>query len=177
MPRFVQANSDAGAQPTYPFRYDKILERGGKREFRTEQADFQIKTAEAQMLDAIRTQLFQLRQAFNNAILASENLKLAEETESQYGQTERLTQVRLENGDVPALELYRIRAGRLQFQQAALQARTSYQQAASDILNLLGARGEQVARPVAAMNVKLDSSQASSGAAFPDSLRGAALEV
>src|SRR5215469_6947581 len=113
-PRFWPTNSNAGAQPTYTFRFDKITERGGKRELRTEQADFQIKTAEAQMLDAIRIQLFQLRQAFGNAILARENLKLGEETERQYGQTERLTQVRLENGDVPPFELYRVRAGRLQ---------------------------------------------------------------
>src|SRR5215470_6935047 len=100
-PRFWTTNSNAGAQPTYTLRLDKITERGGKRELRTEQADFQIKTAEAQMLDAIRTQMFQLRQAFGNAILARENLKLAEETERQYSQTERLTQIRLDNGDVP----------------------------------------------------------------------------
>src|SRR5215467_9309639 len=66
-PRFWPTNSNAGAQPTYTLRLDKITERGGKRELRTEQADFQIKTSEAQMLDAIRTQLFQLRQAFGNA--------------------------------------------------------------------------------------------------------------
>src|SRR5213592_4459818 len=43
MPRFFKTNSDAGAQPTYTLRFDKIVERGGKREFRTEQADFQVK--------------------------------------------------------------------------------------------------------------------------------------
>jgi cobalt-zinc-cadmium efflux system outer membrane protein len=182
-PRFWPTNSNAGAQPTYTFRFDKITERGGKRELRTEQAGFQIKTAEAQMLDAIRTQMFQLRQAFGNAILARENLRLAEETERQYGQTERLTQVRLETGDVPAFELYRVRAGRLQFQQAVLQARTSYQQATSDILNVLAARAEQVSpRPVAqtlqgaaATNVSMTGQ--ASAAALPDSLQTAALEI
>src|SRR5262249_13652504 len=70
LPRFFSTNSAAGAQPTYTLRFDKLIERGGKRELRTEQADFQIKTSEAQMLDAVRNQLFQLRQAFNNAMLA-----------------------------------------------------------------------------------------------------------
>jgi len=184
-PRFFSTNSDAGAQPTYTLRFDKITERGGKRELRTELADFQLKTAEAQMLDAVRTQLFQLRQAFNNSILARENLKLAEETEQQYGETERLTQVRLENGDVPAFELYRIRAGRLQFQQAVLQANTSYQQATSDILNLLAARTEEVvpravaqsSRDTLLTNIKLDTNQSTTGPAIPDSLHNAALEV
>jgi cobalt-zinc-cadmium efflux system outer membrane protein len=184
-PRFFVTNSNAGAQPTFTLRLDKITERGGKRELRTEQADFQIKTAEAQMLDAIRTQMFQLRQAFGSAILARENLRLAEETEGQYRQTERLTQVRLDNGDVPPVELYRIRAGRLQFQQAVLQAQTSYQQAASDILNLLGARAEQVGpRSVAQTSgdptltrVRLDSNQQPATSPFPSSLQAAALEI
>jgi|SRR5579884_494111 len=167
-PRFSSTNADAGAQPTYTLRLDKITERGGKRELRTEQADFQLKTAEAQMLDAIRTQMFQLRQAFGNAILARENLRLAEQTEQQYAETERLTQVRLQNGDVPPFEVYRIRAGRLQFQQAVLQARTTYQQATSDILNALGARAEQVMK---------QSVSAAADTGIPASLRNAILEV
>src|SRR5438552_4765366 len=65
-PRFFSTNSNAGAQPTFTLRFDKITERGEKRELRTQQAEFQLKTSEAQMLDAIRVQLFQLRQAFNN---------------------------------------------------------------------------------------------------------------
>src|SRR5262249_13813041 len=142
MPRFFSTNSEAGAQPTYTLRFDKIIERGGKREFRTEQADFQVKTSEAQMLDAIRTQVFQFLHAFDNAILARQNAILAETTQQQYEQTEKLTQVKLENGDLPALELYRVRAGKLQFQQAVLQAQAAYDQATRDILNLLGARAE-----------------------------------
>src|SRR5215510_8255217 len=87
-PRFFTTNPDAGANPVYTFRFDQILERGGKREFRTAAADEQLKASEAQMLDAIRTQMFQLRRAFTTAILARENLKLAEETERQYTQTQ-----------------------------------------------------------------------------------------
>src|SRR5262245_52959438 len=42
-PRFFATNSDAGANPVYTFRVDKIWERGGKRQLRVEQADFQLK--------------------------------------------------------------------------------------------------------------------------------------
>src|SRR5262249_26019695 len=69
-PRVWHTNPDAGANPVLTLRVDKIVERGGKRELRTAQADYQVKAAEAQMLDAVRTQLFQLRQAFTNATLA-----------------------------------------------------------------------------------------------------------
>src|SRR5262249_17256731 len=144
IPRFFTTNSDAGAQPTYTLRIDKIWERGGKRELRTAVADEQLKTSEAQMLDAVRTQLYQLRQAFNAATLARENLLLAEATEQQYAQTEHLTEVKVEQGDVAGLELYRVRAGQLQYQQTVLQARTAYEQATRDVLNLLGARVEEI---------------------------------
>ena len=175
MPRFFSTNSNAGAQPTYTFRLDKLIERGGKRELRTEQADFQLKTSEAQMLDAVRNQLFQLRQAFNNAMLARQNLVLAEGTQQQYEQTEKLTQIKLDNGDLPALELYRVRAGKLQFQQAVLQAQAAYDQSTRDILNLLGARADQVTPRQTAQNVSLAVDP--QGNEFPPSLRAAVLEV
>lgn len=143
-PRFWKTNPDAGANPVYTFRIDKIWERGGKRELRTAQADEQLQAAEAQMLDAVRVQIYQLRQAFTAATLARENLVLAETAEQQYAQTERLTALKVEQGDVAGFELYRARAGRLQYQQAVLQARTAYEQASRDVLNLLGARAAEV---------------------------------
>lgn len=140
----INTDTNAGAQPTFTLRVDKIWERGNKRELRTEVADYQIKTSEAQMLDAMRTQLYQLRQAFTSATLARENLLVAEATEQQYTQTEKLTEIKVEQGDVAGVEVYRVRAGRLQFQQAVLQAHTAYEQAARDVINLLGAKVEEI---------------------------------
>src|SRR5262249_32067575 len=142
-------NPDAGANPVYTLRIDKIWERGGKREFRTAIAEEQLKASEAQMLDAVRTQLFQLRKAFASAVLARENLKLAEATEQQYRQTESLTQAKVDQGDIPKVEIYRVGAGRLQYQQAVLQSRTAYDAAMRDVLNLLGAREQDIVRSVA----------------------------
>jgi cobalt-zinc-cadmium efflux system outer membrane protein len=144
-PRFFATNPDAGANPVWTFRVDKIWERGGKRELRMEQADFQMKASEAQMLDAIRTQIFQMRQAFAAAALARENLVLATATEQQYEQTERLTAIKVDQGDLPGVEVYRVQAGRLQYQQAVLQARTAYVQATLDVCYLLGSSARDVA--------------------------------
>src|SRR5262252_3805259 len=144
-PRFFTTDSNAGAQPTYTFSMDKVWERGGKRELRVEQADAELKTSEAQMLDAVRTQIYQLRQAFAAATLAQENLRLTETMWREYEQTERLTEAKVELGDQAGMEIYRVRAGRLQFQQAVLQARSAYEQAARDALNLLGAQAGDVA--------------------------------
>src|SRR5262245_3238251 len=137
-PRFFKTNTDAAANPVYTFRIDQIVERGGKREFRTAAADEQLKASEAQMLDAIRTQMFRLRQAFTAATLARENFRLAEQTQQQYARTLTLTQAKVDEGDVPRVELYRVGAGRLQYEQATLQARTAYDAAVQDVFNALG---------------------------------------
>src|SRR5262249_25124997 len=147
---FAKTNPDAGANPVYTLRLDTIVERGGKRELRTAAAEEQLQASEAQMLDAVRTQVFQLRRAFAAATLARENLKLAGTTEQQYAQTERLTLAKVDQGDIAKVEVYRVGAGRLQYQQAVLQARTSYDGAVRDILNLLGAREQDVAPAIAA---------------------------
>jgi len=143
----VRTDSNSAAATTYTIRYDQVIERGRKRELRTELADQQLKASEAQMLDAVRTQLYQLHQAFTSAALARENLALAESTRDQYEQTIRLTAVKVENGDLAGVELYRVQAASIQYQQAVQQARTSYQQAVRDILNLLGAKVEDIQRP------------------------------
>src|SRR5262245_15301161 len=137
-------NLNTSAETTYTIRYEKLIERGGKAEIRTELANCQLKAGEAQMLDAARTQIYQLQLAFTNAALARDNLLLAEATRQEYDQTVRLTEAKVENGDLARVELYRAQVAVLPYQQAVQQARTSYQQATRDILNLLGARVEDV---------------------------------
>src|SRR5437868_1765529 len=70
----VTTNADSAANRVYTFRYDQILERGNKRKLRTAVAEAQLQAAEAQVLDATRQQLFQLKQVFYTAVLARENL-------------------------------------------------------------------------------------------------------
>lgn len=186
----AHTDSNSAAASTYTVRYDQLIERGGKRELRTALADFQLKATEAQMLDAVRAQLFQLRQAFTSAALARENLLLAEDTQKQYEQTIRLTAAKVENGDLAGVELYRAEAATLQYTQAVQQARTSYQQAARDVLNLLGARAEEVAggdtaQADAATERRGDAAivpasfvvPVRTATAFPEELRDAPLEI
>jgi outer membrane protein, heavy metal efflux system len=169
-PRFFTTNPDAGANPVYTFRIDKIVERGGKRELRTAVAQEQLDASEAQLLDAIRNQIFQLRRTFAAATLARENLKLAETVEQQYAQTETLTQAKVDQGDIAKVEIYRVGAGRLQYQQAVLQSRTAYEGAVRDVLNLLGAR-EQELEPAIAQTASAGDPQ------IPESLLRAPLQL
>jgi cobalt-zinc-cadmium efflux system outer membrane protein len=137
VPRFFSSNSEAAAQPTYTVQFTKTIERGGKRELRVQQADANVEAAEFQVADTLRTQLFQLRTAFVGAMVARENLQLAQAIVAQYDQVEQLTAVKVQAGDLPPVESARIRAGRLPFVQAAIDAGTAYELAARDLLNLL----------------------------------------
>src|SRR3989442_750896 len=186
VPRLLGTNPDAGANPVYTLRVDKIWERGGKRELRTSLADEQLQASEAQMLDATRTQVFQLRRAFATTMLARENLNLAEAADRQYAQTENLTQAKVDQGDIAKVEIYRVSAGRLQYQQAVLQARASYDQAIRDVLNLLGASADDVTRPFAqgptaqqptAQPVALRSTDVAAQPQLPDSPRAEPIDL
>ena len=144
VPRLFATNGNAGANPVYTAQFSKLFERGGKRAFRTQQAEAQVNVASAQVDDLLRNQLFALRQAFGNAILARDNLRLAAEIDAQYAKTEDLTALRVKAGDLPGIELYRLQAGRLQFQQAVIDSQTAYEQASRDLLNVLSARAQDV---------------------------------
>lgn len=150
VPRFFATNSDAGANPVYTAQFGKLFERGGKREFRTLQADALLSATSAQVNDILRNQMFALRQAFGNALLARDNLALAAEIDAQYAKTEDLTAERVKAGDLPGIELYRMQAGRLQFQQAVIDAQSGYEQSTRDLLNALSARPADVSTSTAA---------------------------
>jgi outer membrane protein, heavy metal efflux system len=137
-------NSDTAANKFYTFRYDQILERGNKRQLRAAVADSQLQAAEAQLLDATRQQLFQLKQAFYTAVQARENLRVADENIYLINSTEQLIKLHVETGDTAEWELIKFQTNKVQYQHDLLAAQLSYQQSARDLLNLLGAKPANV---------------------------------
>jgi cobalt-zinc-cadmium efflux system outer membrane protein len=137
VPRLLSTNSDAGANPVLTAHVDKIIERGGKREFRIEQADGVVDATMAEIEDTLRTQRFLLRQAFVAALLARDNLRLAGQLQDQYAQTVKLTATRVQAGALAPVELFRIQSAGLPFEQGVLDAQNTYDQATRDVLNLL----------------------------------------
>src|SRR5687767_3359163 len=45
----IRTNTLTASETTYTIRYQQLIERGGKREFRAELANYQLKAAEARM--------------------------------------------------------------------------------------------------------------------------------
>ena len=132
------SNSTSAANRVYTVRIDQVLERGNKRGLRTQAAASQVQAAEAQVLDTIRTQLLQLRQAFYMAVLARENVRVARENLDLTNDTERLIRARVTAGDAPEWDLIKFQANKVQFQRDLATARLAYQQAVRDVLTLLG---------------------------------------
>lgn len=116
-----------------------LVERGRKRELRTRLADQQIEAAEAQVLDALRTQLFQLRQAFLGALLARANLEVALGNRAALDRTEALLRRRLRDGAVPESDLLRFQASRLPFESDVTSNAQAYAAGAAAVAALLNA--------------------------------------
>ena len=137
--RHVFSNSDSASNRLYTARIDQVFERGNKRSLRTEAAELQVQAAEAQVLDTIRTQLLQLRQAFYTAVLARENVGVAQENLDLTNDTERLIHTRVRAGDAPEWDLIKFQASKVQFQRDLVAAHLAYQQAVRDVLTFVGA--------------------------------------
>ncbi len=135
----IHTNDENGAANTsYTVEVDQLIERGNKRALRSQQADLNTKAAEAQVRDALRQQLFQLRQAFFTAVLARENLRVAKESLEHFDRTENLLIVQVKEGYSAGVDLKRVQLQRLQFQRDVATAGQSYQQSLRDVLNLIG---------------------------------------
>jgi cobalt-zinc-cadmium efflux system outer membrane protein len=134
-----KTNTDNGpANTTYTLEVDQLIERGGKRELRAQQASLNTKAGEAQVQDALRQQLFQLRQAFFTAVLARENLHVAQANQDHFGHTEQLLFTQVREGYTAGVDLKRVQLQRLQFQRDVATAEQGYQQAVRDVLNVIG---------------------------------------
>jgi cobalt-zinc-cadmium efflux system outer membrane protein len=140
-PRYlIKTDPDpVAAMSTYTIEVDQLIERGGKRQLRAAQAESNMQAAEAQVRDALRQQIFQLRQAFYGAVLARENLRVVRENAEYFNRTERILRVQVKEGYTAGVDLKRIELQQLQFQRDVANALQNYNQATRDVLNLIGA--------------------------------------
>jgi outer membrane protein, heavy metal efflux system len=116
-----------------------LVERGSKRSLRTRLSEDQIGTAEAQVLDTLRTQLFTLRQAFLGALLARANLEVALGNRLSLDRTETLLRRQLRDGAIPEGDLLRFQASRLQFEPDVTNNAQAYAAGIASVAALLAA--------------------------------------
>jgi cobalt-zinc-cadmium efflux system outer membrane protein len=124
--------------PEYGIRTDWIIERGGKRKRRIEVAENARRVAQWRLLNATRTLAFDVRNAFVDTLLAKENLALAQENLMSFNQIVQVNKVRVDAGDLAAVELRRTQLAALQLRNGALQAQTKLHVAKERLQLLMG---------------------------------------
>jgi len=130
---------NVAANSTYTVEVDQLIERGDKRALRIAQAEWNVRLAEAQLRDAVRQQLFQLRQSFFNAVLARENSRVARENLAHFDRMAQVLRAQYREGYAAGVDLRRIEIQRFELERDAVAAEQTYQQAVRDVFNLIGA--------------------------------------
>ena len=139
---FMHPFEDRGSvdENFYTGRVDQIFEAPGRKKYRTQAAIWQVQVSEAQVLDAIRTNLFQLKQIFYTAVLARNNLLVAEENIRTISETEEKLQKNVKGGNIAEADLTRFQVGKIQFESDRVTAKLTYVQSIRSLLNLIGAK-------------------------------------
>lgn len=115
-----------------------LHERGGKRERRVAVAQAARSVAELQFRNAARTLVFDVRNAFIDALAARETLELARENSGFLRKIVEVNQARVRAGDLAEVELIRSRLAALQYETSVRQAEVRLQSALVKLQTLMG---------------------------------------
>jgi cobalt-zinc-cadmium efflux system outer membrane protein len=121
-------------------RTDYVIERGGKRERRIEQATLARSVAELQLLDTTRKLVLDVETACADVLLAKLNLALARENLDAFNNVVAVNVERVRTGDLAQVELARSRLAALQFQNDVEQQTAKLSVARTHLESLLGRR-------------------------------------
>jgi cobalt-zinc-cadmium efflux system outer membrane protein len=119
---------------------DYLIERQGKRELRYESAQQGTAITRSQQADLERNLLFNLRNAFVQAIQAKAVLALARESLAYYDRVLSVSEDRFKAGDIARVDLDRLQLQRIQFLTDVQNAEVNVRTAKIQILMLLNDR-------------------------------------
>jgi cobalt-zinc-cadmium efflux system outer membrane protein len=137
----------AGLRPNPTFQNDTTsatlgvyqqFEIGGKRRTRLDSARLATSISRTDLADARRILVFNVRQAFVNALLARANLALARENLTSFQRVIDLNRMRLEKGALSGADFLKIELQMLQFETDLEDATLSIKTAKATIRALLG---------------------------------------
>lgn len=127
----------------------QLLERGGKRELRTQAAEYSAAAARSEESDVARQQRGVLYAAYYDLVLAQDKIRVTEDTAGLFNRTVDAANQRLKAGDISPTELARISVDALRAQNDARTARAERDKAQLVLGYLIGAE-QNASRIVAA---------------------------
>ncbi len=130
--------ANAAGPSEFNFRTDFVWERAGKRERRVEVAEGQREVARLQLLDATRSLVLDVQNAFLDVLQAKDSLQLARENLQAFQGIVEINSARVRAGDLAKVELVRTQVAALQFQSAVRQAESRLRAASNKLQTLMG---------------------------------------
>ncbi len=118
--------------------FEFLHERGGKREGRVAVAQAARSVAELQFENAARTLVFDVENAFVDALAARDTLELARENSGFFRKIVEINETRVRTGDLPEVELIRSRLAALQYETSVRQAEVRFNSALVKLQTLMG---------------------------------------
>ena len=123
-------------------RLEQLIERGGKREYRTQSAEARLKAARLDAEDGERTGLIQLHQAYWDLKLAFERERLTEATAQLSRDAALAAEKRLKVGDIGAADVSKLRVDTLRGENDARAAFGERQKSQLALAVLIGRSGD-----------------------------------
>src|SRR5262245_24566116 len=117
---------------------DFVFERGGKREYRIQEAENARGVAQLRLLDTMRTLILDVQNAAVDVLLAKANVALAQENLQAFNAIVEVNTNRVRAGDLAPVELERTRLAALQFQNDVQQNESRLLIARNQLQTLLG---------------------------------------
>jgi cobalt-zinc-cadmium efflux system outer membrane protein len=114
------------------------VERGRKREFRIEVAQFAREVAQLQLLNTTRMLVLDVQSAFVDVLQAKDNVALARENLQSFQNIVEVNTTRVRAGDLAKVELLRTQVAALQFQSSVRQAESKLKIALNRLQTLMG---------------------------------------
>jgi cobalt-zinc-cadmium efflux system outer membrane protein len=137
------------SQPNHPpffdnqeltFEVQQTFETGGRRDLRTEQANYGVAVSRASVQDTLRQLRFDVRRAYMGVVLARADDEVARTTLEEIDRVLALNRVRYEQGELSGVELRRLQVERFRFADDAFGAELALRNARSALLALLNVR-------------------------------------
>ncbi len=117
-----------------------LVERGQKRDLRLQSAQANTGITQSQAADQTRNLLFNLRNAFNQALQAKSVLEVARESLDYYDKLLAVSRSRFQAGDIARVDLDRLELQRVQFESDVATAEVNVRTAKIQVLALLNDR-------------------------------------
>jgi cobalt-zinc-cadmium efflux system outer membrane protein len=114
------------------------IELGDRRGRRAEVAERTVTLAEARLTEVLRRQIFELKRAYQQAVLARAVLAVEQESSDNFAELVRFNTARFEEGYISEGELIKVRLERIKFDSAVANAALALRRANVRLLELLG---------------------------------------